>query len=288
MLSYLLLTRFHFSTQAPFQLGRWQQSHRFSGQSNGVRPQFIGHRGSGIASTGDDLIIGNTATAIKEGVRAGVDWIEIDIRASSDGHLVVFHDEMLDEKTNGKGKVSDFSLAELEALSVNVDPPEAILSLDDLFTKFDSDEQKWIFDIKMKGIHREVLKWIDDKVANGELAASQLIIFGTYDVLIDYKEADYSKGYTVIWGDLANRLRVLFLPSQIIKRGKTLDCDYLVLPVIFASKQFVNDAKPNFEVWIYGTDNEGDLKILVDFGVSGFIVDRPHITISQFGVPFSE
>jgi glycerophosphoryl diester phosphodiesterase len=42
--------------------------------------------------------------------------IELDVRRSKDAHLVVIHDATLDRTTNGKGKVSDFILAELKKL----------------------------------------------------------------------------------------------------------------------------------------------------------------------------
>ena len=41
---------------------------------------------------------------------------EIDVTLTADGHIVVIHDETLDRTTNGSGKVSDFSRAELQLL----------------------------------------------------------------------------------------------------------------------------------------------------------------------------
>ncbi len=45
--------------------------------------------------------------------------IELDIRMSSDGEIVVFHDESLERMTGTKGRVSDFTLAELKKLVLN-------------------------------------------------------------------------------------------------------------------------------------------------------------------------
>ena len=42
--------------------------------------------------------------------------IECDVRKTADGHLVMMHDETLDRTTTGKGRVSDFTLAELKEL----------------------------------------------------------------------------------------------------------------------------------------------------------------------------
>lgn len=56
----------------------------------------------------------NSLAAIAESIRIGVDIVEIDIRKSKDGELVIMHDKTIDRTTNGSGKVDDFTLAELK------------------------------------------------------------------------------------------------------------------------------------------------------------------------------
>ena len=46
---------------------------------------------------------------------AGVD-IELDVYPTGDGHLVVIHDSTVDRTTNGKGQVSDLTLAQIREL----------------------------------------------------------------------------------------------------------------------------------------------------------------------------
>ncbi len=68
----------------------------------------IGHRGAaGLAPE-------NTVAAMKKAMELGVDGFEFDIRLSKDGIPVVIHDETLERTTNGKGRVRDFNLAELQ------------------------------------------------------------------------------------------------------------------------------------------------------------------------------
>lgn len=57
----------------------------------------------------------NSLAAIAESIRIGVDIVEIDIRKSKDGKLVIMHDRTIDRTTNGTGKIDDFTLAELKA-----------------------------------------------------------------------------------------------------------------------------------------------------------------------------
>jgi glycerophosphoryl diester phosphodiesterase len=71
----------------------------------------IAHRGN----TGK-ILPENTIAAFRECINTNINIIEIDLRISSDGHLVVIHDETLERMANIKSRVSDKSLAELKKL----------------------------------------------------------------------------------------------------------------------------------------------------------------------------
>ena len=49
-------------------------------------------------------------------VLMNVDMIEIDLKKTKDGHLVLMHDNTINRTTNGKGKPSDYTLEELRKL----------------------------------------------------------------------------------------------------------------------------------------------------------------------------
>lgn len=59
----------------------------------------------------------NTLTAFSEAAKIGADVVEFDVRRTSDGELVVIHDESLDRTTDGSGPVSERTLADLERLN---------------------------------------------------------------------------------------------------------------------------------------------------------------------------
>ncbi len=74
------------------------------------RVKIVAHRGaSGLAPE-------NTLASIKLAMQAGADCIEVDVHLSLDGCLVLLHDETLQRTTNGRGKVYDFTYAELAKL----------------------------------------------------------------------------------------------------------------------------------------------------------------------------
>lgn len=60
----------------------------------------------------------NSLQAFKNCIEMGVDMIEIDIHKTKDGVLVLMHDNTLDRCTNGKGKISDHTYAEIQQLGL--------------------------------------------------------------------------------------------------------------------------------------------------------------------------
>jgi glycerophosphoryl diester phosphodiesterase len=72
---------------------------------------FVAHRGGIIPGYPE-----NTLAAFRQAIEQGAEVIEIDLRGTKDGEIVIIHDETLDRTTNGKGPVSDRTLAELRQL----------------------------------------------------------------------------------------------------------------------------------------------------------------------------
>lgn len=58
----------------------------------------------------------NSLAALERCVALGVDMVEIDIRRTADGALVLMHDPTVDRTTDGRGRVSDLTLAQVQAL----------------------------------------------------------------------------------------------------------------------------------------------------------------------------
>lgn len=58
----------------------------------------------------------NSLAAVQRCIDLGVDVVEIDVRLTKDGHLVLMHDVSLDRTTNGKGLLKDMTLSEVKKL----------------------------------------------------------------------------------------------------------------------------------------------------------------------------
>lgn len=58
----------------------------------------------------------NSLQAMENCIRMGVDMVEVDLKMTKDGHLVLMHDKLINRTMNGKGAAEDYTLAELKAL----------------------------------------------------------------------------------------------------------------------------------------------------------------------------
>ncbi|WP_034550382.1 glycerophosphodiester phosphodiesterase [Carnobacterium funditum] len=76
------------------------------------KTEIIAHRGS--KGTHPE----NTLIAFEEAIRVGSDGIELDVHLTSDGNVVVIHDETVNRTSNGEGLVRNFSLEELKMLDM--------------------------------------------------------------------------------------------------------------------------------------------------------------------------
>ena len=118
-----------------------------------------------------------------------------------------------------------------------------IPTLDEVFKKFGAGKHKWILDIKETGLREQLLPWVKQR-----FASDQVILFGTHEVLEEYKGEGYRLGYTVIYKNVENRLSVLLWPSSILDNCDDLGCDFLVLPMIFANQYLIDGAKKRKEI----------------------------------------
>jgi len=74
------------------------------------RPIVLAH------TAGEDEFPASTLFSFAESVKAGVDMLDLNINISSDGDLIVQHDDTVDRNTDGTGAVADLTVAEIGQL----------------------------------------------------------------------------------------------------------------------------------------------------------------------------
>ena len=73
-------------------------------------PMIIAHRGGSLEAPE------NTLAAFRHAISVGAKYVELDVQMSSDGEMVVIHDDTLDRTTNGRGPVGAWTFEELRRL----------------------------------------------------------------------------------------------------------------------------------------------------------------------------
>ncbi len=100
----------------------------------------IGHRGAkGYEPE-------NTLISFQKAIDIGVDGIELDVHLSSDGAIMVIHDETIDRTTNEKGVVNKLSLQELKTFQI-----EKENTIPTLIEVFDLVNKRCFINIELKG-----------------------------------------------------------------------------------------------------------------------------------------
>jgi len=142
----------------------------------GARMPFLNngvtaHRGN------SEIAPENTVIAFRKAIDIGVDWIELDIRRSRDGAIVVIHDADVSRTTNGNGLVSELTLPQLKQLDAGYNfamgfgrifPYRGmgvkIPTLDEVFDLIGMQSQTRIsIQPKVKGIVADAIKLADEK-----------------------------------------------------------------------------------------------------------------------------
>jgi glycerophosphoryl diester phosphodiesterase len=72
----------------------------------------IGHRGA------KGYVAENTLASFQKAIDLKVDGIELDVHVSSDGEIMVIHDETINRTTSGNGFVKDFTSVELKQFGI--------------------------------------------------------------------------------------------------------------------------------------------------------------------------
>jgi len=241
-------------------------------------PLLIAHRG------GAGLYPENTLYAFTRAHELWqVDMLELDVRATADGHCVVFHDPSVERTTNGVGDVASMTLEELQQL--------------DAAYHFTRDDGR-TFPLRGRGVRipaiDEVLRALPTMPITVEVktGAAQRPLFdaldaaGARDRIILASAYDRDRTLFHEWtGALSasmehgrtfyklHRLhcaRCGSLHAHVAQIPETWDDRRIVTP------RFVRDVhRSGSHVHIWTVNETADMERLLDWGVDGQVTDRP-------------
>lgn len=220
----------------------------------------IGHRGAaGHAPE-------NTLASIQKGIELGVDFVEIDLRRTADGMLVVLHDASVNRTTNGKGRIDRLALNEVRKLDAG--NGERIPTLAEVLTAVSS-RCGLILEIKVKGIARQVVETVQAVGFRGPAIYASFL----HDELKDLRSADPK-----------TMLMVLFsrLPRAPVAYATKYEATYVGLRHDTATSRLVDAFHhAGLLVCVYTADRPGDIRHALSVDVDGVISNVPdRITVT--------
>lgn len=104
----------------------------------------------------------NTMISFRKALQLGANGIELDLQRTKDGKIVIFHDKNIDKKSNGKGKISDYTYKKLLDFDFGSwfdikYKDERIVLFENFAKEFLSKNLTFAIELKQEGIEKDVL-----------------------------------------------------------------------------------------------------------------------------------
>jgi glycerophosphoryl diester phosphodiesterase len=249
----------------------------------------IAHRG------GRSLGPESTLLTFQRAVDLGVDVIEIDIRSTKDGKLVVIHDDTVNRTTDGKGTVASFTLADLKRLDAGYRwSPDSgrtypmrgkgltIPSLAEVFAAF----PKMRINIEIKETEPEITVWLCNLIREYQKAAHVMIASFDASQLKRFRsqcpQVSTSAGareavlfYGLQWAYLDN---IYSPPAQAVQVPDRYGSTQVVTP------RFLKAAHArNMRVHVWTVNDADQMRRLINLGVDGIMTDYPEKLLLLLG-----
>jgi glycerophosphoryl diester phosphodiesterase len=223
--------------------------------------KIIAHRGA------SSLLPENTLLSLEHVLDMGIDMVEVDVRQSRDGEIVVFHDYTLDRTTNGTGRVKDKTLSELKKLDAGQGERIPLLSEVLRLAKSKLDESNKVYpilivEIKELGIERMVMDIIkQEKMVNNVIVASFY-----HHVSLNLKSMNEKL-----------KTGIIFIGQPIYPEKMAIDAraEYM-LPFhsYLSEKMVLNAHKHNIKVYTGVVDTGRDMESVSRMGVDGVVTNK--------------
>ena len=237
-------------------------------------PTIVGHRGArGEAPE-------NTAAGFQVAMEAGVTEIELDVRLSRDGHLIVVHDANVTRTTGERGKAHHYTLSQLEVLDARRNTPgwHSPLGIPSLREVVDLCGPSMRFQFEVKGADRVILHRL----------AHQLVYFINQRQMNDRVVVTSSHtGFLRMLGTMTAHIERGYVAEyryqQPTRRAVALGCTWLMPRHTLVTPALMRRARRrNLKVSTWTVNDLTRAERMVELGVDGIITDFPTSFIAHF------
>lgn len=219
----------------------------------------IGHRGA----KGHEAE--NTILSFQKAIDLGADGIELDVRLSADGKIIVIHDETVDRTTNGAGRVNDFSLQELKTFRINEHH-----QIPELSEVFDEVNSSYLINIELKEYETAdpVVALLQHYISENNRNYTDFLISSfDWTALQQVRNLDAK----ILLGVLTETDLDLALAFAKFIQAETLHPYYHLLTLENTAKI----KQTGIQVFPWTINEPEDIQKIKNFGVNGIITDFP-------------
>jgi len=227
------------------------------------RPLVFAHRG------GSALAPENTVDAFANGLSLGADGIELDVRLSLDGVVVVHHDATVDRTTAGRGAVAALTAVELARLDVP--------ALGDVLARFR--DTRVIVELKVNSA--EFARAVVDVVRRAD--AVDRICLGSFGLRV--LRTARALEPAIATSAAREEVRWALYRSWVGWPARRAPYAGFQVPELagttrVVSRRFVDAAhRAGHGVQVWTVDTEDDARRLLAWGVDALITDRPDLIV---------
>lgn len=230
-------------------------------------PLAIAHRG------GATLAPENTLAAFGMASALGFRYLETDVRLTSDGHLVCFHDATLDRATDARGRIGRRRLDDLRA--VRVGGTQAIPTLSDALEVLP--DSNFTIDLKDEAAVVPLARLLRHKPF-----ADRVCVAGAWDGWLARLRRLAPNVQTALgWRSLTALIwhsRTGTRPSHRVATAPFAHVPIKLGAVPIFVERLVRHAHGiAVRVIVWTVDDPGWMHLLLDMGVDGIITDRPDV-----------
>ncbi len=221
----------------------------------------IGHRGAGKEAPE------NTLESFGEAIKEGANAIELDIRATKDKKLVVFHDEKLGRLTGEPGVVADYTLSQLLNFDI-LGSKEHVPTLAEALDFIDSKVSRILLEIKEPGTEAEVIK----EIRKRKLEDRCIIISFHEEAISNAKKLEPSIETGLIYASYKGAYK------NPIEAALALKARYVLPLYHFTHTKNIEDAHKNgLKVIVWTINDKDEAREFAEKGADGIASDYPEI-----------
>ncbi len=204
----------------------------------------------------------NTLRAIKRALELNAKMIEVDVRLSKDGQIVVIHDDSVDRTTNGKGYVENLKLEELKKLDAG--KGERIPTLQEVINAV-RNKAILIIEIKVLKIEDSLVKIIEKEGIEKEVVITSFY----HPILRKIKELNPTIKTGVIFK---------CHPVKPVDLALNANSDSLFPEHKYVSEEMVKEAHENdLKIYPWTIDDPNRANQLIEMGVDGIVTNKPDL-----------